>query len=105
MYEAGAQGPRLCIVLSFMKPNLLGLMILDSLFLFSGIIVYAQQGVPPSNEWSCPASHPIKGNLTTRSGVCIYHVFGGQFYNRTKPEICFTSVIEAQMAGCRKSKR
>ena len=37
-------------------------------------------GVEPKDAWTCPATHPIKGNFTTYSGErCIYHVRGGQF--------------------------
>jgi hypothetical protein len=62
-------------------------------------------GVPPQDAWTCPPTHPIKGNLTTRTGECIYHVRGGRFYERTKPELCFATEAEAQQAGCRRSKR
>ena len=62
-------------------------------------------GVAPKDEWNCPASHPIKGNLTTRTGECIYHVPGGAFYGKTKPELCFATEEEARRAGCRRSRR
>jgi micrococcal nuclease len=64
-------------------------------------------GVPPQDAYSCPASHPIKGNFTTYSGErCIYHVPGsGQFYNRTKPERCYVTGEEAVKDGCRRSRR
>ena len=40
----------------------------------------------------CPGSHPIKGNFTTYSGErCIYHVPGGGFYGKTRPEQCYAS--------------
>ena len=64
-----------------------------------------RHGVPPEDAWTCPASHPIKGNLTTRTGECIYHVPGGDFYHKTKPELCFSSEEEAREAGCRRSRR
>lgn len=64
-----------------------------------------QRGVLSKDAWTCPASHPIKGNLTTRTGECIYHVPGGAFYAKTKPERCFSSEENAQQAGCRRSKR
>jgi hypothetical protein len=38
---------------------------------------------------------------TTRGGACIYHVEGGSFYGALK----FCSELEAQAAGCRRSKR
>ena len=65
-----------------------------------------QQGVAPVSAWDCPSTHPIKGNFTTYSGErCIYHVRGGQFYNRTKPEECYASAADARADGCRASKR
>src|SRR5881409_1152932 len=34
-----------------------------------------QSGLPPKDAWTCPATHPIKGNFTTSSGErCIYHM-------------------------------
>lgn len=63
-------------------------------------------GVTPSGASTCPATHPIKGNFTTYSGErCIYHVPGGQFYGRTKPERCYATEEEAQRDGCRRSTR
>jgi hypothetical protein len=60
----------------------------------------------PVTPWRCPADSPIKGNLTTYSGeYCIYHVPGGQFYARTKPERCYATEPDAQADGCRRSKR
>lgn len=64
------------------------------------------EGVRPSDAWTCPNSHPIKGNFTTYSGEpCIYHVAGGQFYGKTKPERCYATEAEARADGCRGSKR
>ncbi len=63
-------------------------------------------GVPPVDAWTCPASHPIKGNFTTYSGEpCIYHAPGRRFYGKTKPERCYSSEDEARRDGCRRSKR
>jgi len=45
----------------------------------------------------------IKGNISS-SGK-IYHLPGGTFYDRTNPEMCFTTEAEAQAAGFRKSSR
>ena len=65
-----------------------------------------QMGVPPKDAWTCPATHPIKGNFTTYSGErCIYHMQGGQFYDKTKPERCYATEEEARKDGCRRSKR
>ena len=52
----------------------------------------------------------IKGNISTQSGERIYHVPGGQFYDRTgittsKGERWFCSEAEARAAGWRRSRR
>ena len=63
-------------------------------------------GVPPQDAWTCPLTCPIKGNFTTFSGErCIYHVQGGQFYGKTKPERCYATEADAVKDGCRRSKR
>lgn len=49
---------------------------------------------------TCPSWAPIKGNES--SGI--YHVPGGAFYNRTNPEICFSTTAAARAAGYRASK-
>jgi hypothetical protein len=51
----------------------------------------------------------IKGNISSR-GERIYHVPGGQFYDRTRIDVVkgerwFCSEAEAQSAGWRRSKR
>lgn len=56
---------------------------------------------PPSDEWNCPPSHPIKGNRNSM----IYHPPGGRYYNKTKPEVCFNSAEAAVAAGFRAPKR
>lgn len=64
------------------------------------------KGLAPVSAWECPSTHPIKGNFTTYSGErCIYHVPGGRFYNKTKPERCYATAEEAKADGCRASKR
>ncbi len=66
----------------------------------------ARPGVPPQDAWNCPITHTIKGNFTTYSGErCIYHVPGGQFYGKAKPERCYTTEADAVKDGCRRSKR
>ncbi|OLB69251.1 MAG: hypothetical protein AUH96_06150 [Nitrospirae bacterium 13_2_20CM_2_61_4] len=63
-------------------------------------------GVAPESAWTCPTTQPIKGNFTTYSSErCIYHVPGGQFYDKTKPERCYAAEEEARQDGCRRSKR
>ena len=66
----------------------------------------SRPGVPPEDAWTCPLTQPIKGNFTTYSGErCIYHMKGGQFYGKTKPERCYATEEEAVKDGCRRSKR
>jgi micrococcal nuclease len=54
--------------------------------------------------FSCPPDRPIKGNINRR-GERIYHVPGGAFYDRTKPERCFATEEEAQREGFRRARR
>jgi len=62
-------------------------------------------GVEPLTKRSCPSTHPIKGNFTTRSGErCIFHMPGQRFYQKTQPERCYASPEEAESDGCRASK-
>jgi hypothetical protein len=66
----------------------------------------ARPGVPPKDVWTCPAPQQIKGNFTSSSGErCIYHMPGGQFYGKTKPERCYATETDAWLDGCRRSKR
>ena len=46
----------------------------------------------------------VKGNISS-TGKKIYHVQGGAFYARVKPEECFNTEAEAQAAGFIKSSR
>ena len=63
-------------------------------------------GVQPISGWHCPSTHIIKGNFTPSSGErCIYHVPGGAFYDKTKPEKCYGSHQDAIADGCRQSRR
>jgi hypothetical protein len=54
-----------------------------------------------SGGWNCPKAYPIKGNASSM----IYHVPGGAYYSRTKPEQCFATESAARAEGYRKSKR
>ncbi len=45
----------------------------------------------------------IKGNVSGNNKT--YHVPGGSFYDRTTPEMCFSTEAEAQAAGFNKSSR
>ena len=69
-------------------------------------VAQSRPGVPPQDAWTCPLTHPIKGNFTTYSGErCIYHMNGGEFFNKTKPERCYATEDEARQDGCRRSSR
>ncbi|MGO2542907.1 MAG: sunset domain-containing protein [Specibacter sp.] len=54
----------------------------------------------PASKWHCPAWAPIKGNAPSK----IYHLKNQRFYNKTTPEICFSTETAAKKAGYRKSK-
>lgn len=62
----------------------------------------------PANLEIAPTIQPpnpkIKGNRNGR-GELIYHVPGGQFYDRVKGQAFFQTEEEAQQAGYRKSQR
>jgi hypothetical protein len=58
----------------------------------AGADAQPRPGASPATAWTCPATHPIKGNFTTYSGErCIYHMPGGRFYGKTKPERCYAT--------------
>ena len=50
---------------------------------------------------ACPSGYPVKANHTSR----IYHVPGGQFYERTVPERCYTDPQAAEADGYRAARR
>lgn len=52
----------------------------------------------------CPAGKSVKGNINRR-GEKIFHVPGGAFYDRTRPEECFRDPGDAERAGYRASQR
>ena len=51
-------------------------------------------------DGACPVGYPIKAN---RSGI--YHVPGGQFYDRTVPERCYPDQPTAEADGYRAARR
>jgi micrococcal nuclease len=63
-------------------------------------------GVVPKTGWSCPVSHPIKGDFETYSAErCIYYVPGGGAYAESRTHRCYTTEEEARKDGCRRSRR
>jgi hypothetical protein len=53
------------------------------------------------DDGSCPLSHPVKAKAS--SGI--YHVPGGQSYERTTPDRCYLSPAAAEADGYRAAKR
>ena len=54
----------------------------------------------PLDNGSCPPDHNIKAKES--SGI--FHVAGGRFYERTKPDRCYASAAAAEADGYRQSK-
>ncbi len=50
---------------------------------------------------SCPTSYPVKASLS--SGI--FHVVGGLFYERTRPDRCYRDEAAATADGLRQAKR
>jgi len=67
----------------------------------TAVVSYPDRTKPVGGSWNCPAWAPIKGNASSM----IYHVKGGQFYDKTNPEECFRTEQAARNAGYRASKR
>ena len=55
---------------------------------------------PGDGSVDCPASHPFKGNASSK----IFHRVGGRSYESTIPEFCFATPEDALDAGFRQSK-
>ncbi len=60
----------------------------------------ASTWIEPAGD-ACPVSHPIKAKLT--SGI--FHVPGGQNYDRTKADRCYVDARDAEADGLRQAKR
>ena len=54
----------------------------------------------PDDGGGCPLSHPVKANGS--SGI--FHVPGGQFYDRTRAERCYVDAAAAEADGYRAAK-
>jgi hypothetical protein len=54
----------------------------------------------PSEDGSAPRTHPIKA----KDASGIFHVPGGRFYDRTKPDRCYATTAAAEADGYRQSK-
>ncbi|MBI4050085.1 MAG: hypothetical protein HY398_01405 [Candidatus Doudnabacteria bacterium] len=121
------------ILLSFIKNNqqkialAIGYLLVASLFFALGRFTAESKpesktdGAPPQTSDqvnNTPTAPTVQSATTTASGDCagrikgnisssgrIYHMPGGAFYNRTNPEMCFSTEAEARAAGFRKSQR
>ena len=51
-------------------------------------------------DGACPVTHPVK--VTVSSGI--YHVPGGRFYERTRPQRCYSDPAAAEADGYRAAK-
>lgn len=56
--------------------------------------------LPADEDGSTPAGHPVK--VKESSGI--FHVPGGRFYDRTKPDRCYPTAAAAEADGYRRSK-
>lgn len=54
----------------------------------------------PDENCACPAEYPVKAN--DNSGI--FHLPGGRFYDRTKPERCYSDAVAAAADGYRAAK-
>ena len=54
-----------------------------------------------ADDGGCPATHPVKGKLS--SGI--FHVPGGQNYERTRADRCYVDPEAAAADGLRQSQR
>lgn len=56
--------------------------------------------IRPDENGACPAGYPVKAN--DNSGI--FHLPGGRFYDRTKPERCYSDAVVAAADGYRAAK-
>ena len=59
-----------------------------------------QGWLAPNDDATTPAGHPIK--VKESSGI--FHLPGGRFYDRTKPDRCYPTAADAEADGYRQSK-
>ena len=56
--------------------------------------------VEPEDTGTCPMTHPVK----VKAGSGIFHLPGGRFYERTRPDRCYANAGAAEADGFRASK-
>ena len=59
-----------------------------------------QTWVAADVDGSAPDTHPVKA----RDSSGIFHVPGGRFYDRTRPDRCYATTDDAEADGYRRSK-
>lgn len=65
-----------------------------------GMSIVTEAWIAP-DDGICPISHPVKGKLA--SGI--FHVPGGQSYERTRADRCYLDAAAATADGLRAAKR
>ncbi len=73
---------------------------------FAGEVPDEQPAAPigwvlPGADGTCPADHPVKAKIL--SGI--YHLPGGTFYQRTRPDRCYVDAAAAEADGLRPIRR
>ena len=69
--------------------------------------VHADPEAPTPVAWVepngdvCPTTHPVKAKLSSK----IFHLPGGQMYDRSKPDRCYRDAAAAEADGLRQAKR
>jgi hypothetical protein len=59
-----------------------------------------QTWLPGNDDGSTPDGHPVKA----KDSSGIFHVPGGRFYDRTKPDRCYPTAAAAESDGYRQAK-
>lgn len=70
--------------------------------LLAGLAAASAPGdaVSPVDEWTCPASHPIKATYRPVTRQCVYHVPSGAHYRTARPDVCFATEEDARREEC-----
>lgn len=107
---ASAAQPSHVVQPSALRPRRTGLvaLVVVAVLLAGGILVWklnsnGSAGVSPLQNGACPASAPVKGNVS-QGGERIFHEPGWRYYESTSPEECFKTAEDAESAGYRASE-
>jgi len=69
------------------------------------LVASSRPGVEPPVPWTCPESHPIKGYVSSESGLRVYYLPGSRFYEEASPERCYATEDEARRDGSVPARR